>query len=664
MIKNKLSIIFLFLCFLSILLPLNSFSQNSLSTAGTGAKWVRVGDLDVAGSNITVEAIFRRPVASNMNLVSKHTDPSNVNYLLRPTNFQLTTSTGFYVVSNPLPIVLNTWYHVAATYDGTAIKYYVNGCEVASTPATGTMFQNDLITAIGTQSSNVTSEQFRGNIDEVRIWNVTRTQQQLVSNMNNLPNPTTQAGLLAYFKMDNSYVNIQGNATFDGTPQGAPTFDVEAGTLLVPQIQSLQIVDATCFGYANASLTFTAVGNGLSYSMDGLSYGTNPSFSNLLAGNYTVAIKTTEGCIVTKDTLIGQPAQVPTPDILYNTPLCSGDTMVLSIDTLSGATCSWTGPNNFTSTVFDTIIPNSTSINSGDYSVVVTYNGCNSDTTVETITVNPIYDLFIDTTICSNETYSLGGQQLSQPGNYSLNLQTLVGCDSIVHLTLHVNPAYSFVRDTTLCDGESFTYYGQTLNATGAYPFYLQTTQGCDSTIIYNLIVYPIPAPPVLTSNSPLLCPGDLLILEAQPVAGGTFAWTGPNSFTSNSDSIAFAAGIASIGNYYSTVTVNGCESPAAQTPVNIINIYTFDDFEFPNVITNNKDGINDSLELEDHFKTCQKYTMTIFDRWGTLIYTYSNGDAPFGGQDSNGKEVSDGVYFYKLEYEEGTKNGFFHVLR
>ena len=642
----------------------NFFAHNSLSTVGTGARWVAVGDLDVSGSQITVEAMFRRPAVSNMNLVSKHTDPSNVNYLLRPTNFQITTTNGWKAVMNPIPITLNTWYHIAATYDGSHIKLYINGCLVADSAQTGTIVQNNLITAIGTQSSNVNIEHFRGNIDEVRIWNVARTQQEIMNNMNNLPNPTTQTGLLAYYKMDNSYVNLQGNTTFDGVAQGSPTFDTEASTLLVPQIQSLQITDASCFGFSDASMGVTAVGNGLTYSLSGTNYVSSSSFSNLTAGNYTVYIKTTEGCVVTKDTLIGQPAQVPMPTIQYNMPLCSGDTLFLHIDTLSTAICSWTGPNGFTGNAFDTLIPAISSANSGDYSVFLTYNGCNSDTAVKTITVNPVYDLQIDTTICSNETYTLGSMQLNQPGSYSLQLQTIAGCDSTIHLTLHVNPAYSFTRDTTMCDGEFFVFQGQTINATGAYPFYLQTVLGCDSTIIYNVIVYPIPASPVVTTNSPLRCPGDLLLLQAEPVAGGTFAWWGPDNFTSTLDSNSFAAQIPAIGNYYSTVTVNGCESPPTITPVNIINIYTFDDFDFPNVITPNGDAANDSLELEDYFKTCQEYTMNVFDRWGNLLYTYSNGEPPFAGNDKNGKPVSDGVYFYEMTYEDGKKNGYFHVIR
>lgn len=659
---SKISSLSFFLA--SLFISYFTFAQNSLSTVGTGSKWVAVGDVDVTGSSMTIEAMFRRPAVSNMNLVSKHTDPSNVNYLLRPTNFQVTTSSGFKAVMNPIPIVLNTWYHIAATYDGSSVKLYVNGCLVADSALSGTLIQNNLITAIGTQSSNIVSEQFRGNIDEVRIWNVTRTQAQLLANMNDLPNPTTQPGLLAYYKMNNDYINLQGNATFNGTAQGTPAFDTEATTILVPEITSVDIVDATCFGYSDASLTISGVGNQITYSVNGTNFYPNSTFNNLLGGNITVSIKTYEGCVITKDTLIGQPAQVPAPNISYNTPLCSGDTLSLSIDTLSGAICYWTGPNGFVSSSFDTLFPNATSIQTGDYSVYLMYNGCYSDTIVETITVNPIYNLAVNETICSNEFYTLGNQQLNQPGNYFLNLQTVAGCDSIVSLTLNVNPAYSFTRDTTLCDGESFTYYGQTITTTGVYQFDLQTTLGCDSIIIYDLIVFPIPTSPILANNSPLLCPNDIAIFEAQPVAGGTFAWTGPNNFTSQVDSFSFAAPVASMGDYYATVTVNGCESPASQIELDILNIYTLDDFEFPNVFSPNDDNSNDVLELDDYFKTCQEYTMNIFDRWGNLIYTQVSGGVPFNGKTTSGINHQDGVYYYKLTYEKGEKNGFFHIVR
>ena len=648
-----------------IVFPILLFGQNSLNTIGAGARYVDIGDLDISGSQITVEAIIRKSNTTVSNIISKHTGAADANYLFRPTLFGITTTTGFYFCTNPIVLPLNEWYHIAATYDGTLIKYYVNGCKVNELPATGDLVQNNLITAIGARPGNaVPVEHFRGNIDEVRIWNIVRTETEIQQNMNFLLT-TTQPGLLAYYKFNNNYLNSQGNVAFNGIPQGTPSFDVEAPLFIPLILISAVATDATCFGFSDGSVVITAAGTGaLTYSIDGVTFGSASTFSNLPAGTYTAYVKSPQGCIVSQPFTIGQPAQVPTPVIHFPSPLCETDSLILSIDSLPNASCTWTGPNNFSTSILDTIIPNASAINSGNYSAFFTLNGCNSDTLVQPITVNPIYDINIDTTICSNESYSLGNQNLNLPGSYTLALQTIAGCDSIIHLTLHVNPAYSFVRDTSLCEGESFTYQGQTLNSTGTYPFYLQTTLGCDSTITYNLIVYPIPAPPILSSNSPVECPGDIINFQADSVSGGTFSWTGPNNFISSTISNSFSFDIEDMGIYSSTVTVNGCESPNSSIDLSILKIFTFDDFEFPNVITPNGDGINDNLDLENYFETCQEYTFYVFNRWGNLVYQQQNTGTPFEGLTLDAATLVDGVYLYKLSYEKGEKNGYIHVIR
>jgi gliding motility-associated-like protein len=352
------------------------------------------------------------------------------------------------------------------------------------------------------------------------------------------------------------------------------------------------------------------------------------------------------------------------PIMTYPSPLCETDNLVLQIDTLSGATCTWTGPNNFSTSSLDTVIVNASSINSGDYSAFFTLNGCNSDTLVETITVNPIYSISIDTTICSNEFYALGNQNLNTAGFYTLALQTTAGCDSIINLTLSINPSYDIQRDTTLCEGEFFTFQGQVLNSTGTYPFFLQTILGCDSTITYNLIVYPIPAPPVITTNSPVECPGDLFTFAADTVQGGSFEWVGENNFTSTAITNSFNANIEDMGFYSSTVTVNGCTSPPSEIELVISKIYTFDDFDFPNVLTPNGDGLNDVIDLESYFQTCQEFTLYLFNRLGNLVYEQSNGDPIFEGKYQNSDDMMEGVYIYKLVYEKGEKNGFIHLIR
>ncbi len=66
---------------------------------------------------------------------------------------------------------------------------------------------------------------FKGYINEVRIWNVARTQQQIRDYMNtSLPDPAAQTGLMAYYTFDD-LSNKQGNAAFNGTLRGTSTIN-------------------------------------------------------------------------------------------------------------------------------------------------------------------------------------------------------------------------------------------------------------------------------------------------------------------------------------------------------------------------------------------------------------------------------------------------------
>ena len=643
-----------------------SFSQNSINTNGGGLRWVSVGDVDVAGTEITVEAIWRKSNNSNaVNILSKHTDPATCNYLLRPNSFQIATSDNFFVCVNPIPTVANQWYHSAATYDGSSVKYYLNGCLVSEIPASGTIVTTDLITGIGMQSANplATSENFRGNIDEVRIWNTVRTQNELELNANFLF-PTTQPGLVAYYKFDGDYTNVQGNAAYDGTPQGTVTFDVES-TLFVPfAIISTIPTDASCNGFSDGSIDVTAVGNGnLSYSIDGITFGSSSTFTGLTAGLYTVTVKTPEGCTLTQDVNVGQPDPVVVPEISAPTTVCEGDTVTLAVDSLDNYTATWFGANGFYLNAYDTTFNNVSSTLNGDYFSFYTFNGCNSDTVSYNLQVNPIFNLLVDTTICSNNPYVLGPDSINTSGQYALELQTLLGCDSIISLDLTVNPAYSFLNDSSFCENEVFEFQGQTINTTGTYPFNLQTTEGCDSIITFNIIVYPIPEAPIIVSNSPLVCPNDNFEFYVDSIDQGYYSWSGVNEFNSINAFNSFNAGIENIGNYYVNVTIDGCTSDTSSTSLDILNIYDFDDFDLPNVMTVNNDGVNDTLDLESYFKTCEKFTFYLHNRWGQIVYSYSNNENPFIGLDFNGNPLDDGVYYYNIVLDGKVKQSYIHLI-
>jgi len=183
------------------------------------ASWVEIGDLDVAGSQITVEALISARQQFNHNIVSKHTNPADVNYLLRAASFEITTTGGFVLLVNPIILCSDSVYHVVGSYDGDSVRYFVNGTQVISAHLTGDMILNDLITAIGNRSLSPT-EQFYGYIDEVRIWNIVRSQEDIINNMYNLPDPEQQTGLLAYYKFEGDFANIQGNSSWNGVAVG------------------------------------------------------------------------------------------------------------------------------------------------------------------------------------------------------------------------------------------------------------------------------------------------------------------------------------------------------------------------------------------------------------------------------------------------------------
>lgn len=208
------------------------FSQsdcsNWLYTPSKGSA-VQIGHVAVPGNQLTVEAMIlqtkNNPVFNTGDIVSKHTDPSDANYLLRPNYGAITTSNGFFRTPEVCPIEDNKQYHIAMTYDGSQLKFYRDGYLVSQVAATGNLVQNGIITAIGYYSYQYHDEQFFGYINNVRIWNIARSQAQLKAYMNQaIPSPTSQPGLLAAYTFDD-LKNKQGNANFDGHMIGSASIN-------------------------------------------------------------------------------------------------------------------------------------------------------------------------------------------------------------------------------------------------------------------------------------------------------------------------------------------------------------------------------------------------------------------------------------------------------
>jgi prepilin-type N-terminal cleavage/methylation domain-containing protein len=75
----------------------------------------------------------------------------------------------------------NKWNHIVAVFDRPVMKIYLNGREVGSGTYDYDIFYHQYSTYIGADSWNITSEEFSGLIDEVRIYNTALTASQIQS---------------------------------------------------------------------------------------------------------------------------------------------------------------------------------------------------------------------------------------------------------------------------------------------------------------------------------------------------------------------------------------------------------------------------------------------------------------------------------------------------
>jgi hypothetical protein len=95
------------------------------------------------------------------------------------------------------------------------------------------------------------------------------------------------------------------------------------------------------------------------------------------------------------------------------------------------------------------------------------------------------------------------------------------------------------------------------------------TVNGCTSAAgTTNVVVNATPATPTASNGGPY-CEGATIQLSTPTVAGATYAWTGPNGFTSSAQNPTRAnVTTADAGTYSVTITVNGCTSAAGTTNV------------------------------------------------------------------------------------------------
>jgi len=312
-------------------------------------------------------------------------------------------------------------------------------------------------------------------------------------------------------------------------------------------------------------------------------------------------------------------------------PRCVGQSVNLSTPAISGATFTWTGPNSFTSNDRLAVIPNATTAVSGTYSVTATANGCLS-APFNNVVVN-VYSVPVVTgagnsgPVCAGQSINLTTPNnpgvvfnWSGPNGFTSSDQnpvipiTTVNAAGLYTVTATANFCTSAPQSTTvlinpspvigtvsangpLCKGQTInlstsTIAGAIFNWTGTNGFtstdqnpsipnadivhsgiYSVTATANNCTSLPKTVSVTVTAIPNISSvnNNGPVCEGKQILLTTPDIAGATFAWSGPNGFTSNQQNPVINSAVAANAGVYSmTATINGCTSSPATTTVAI----------------------------------------------------------------------------------------------
>ncbi len=161
-------------------------------------------------------------------------NPTSLHFSTSPSNENIRLSANSFLTPD-------TWVHVAVTYDGTTLRMYIDGVLDAS--AVKPFGQPNLADLrIGTSSNCGNS--FKGLIDEVRIWNITRSGSQIADFYDKCIDGST-TGLVGYWNfnedsLSQTVVDLSqsGNIGWLGTDSTSTTNDPLRVTSTVPLLDT------------------------------------------------------------------------------------------------------------------------------------------------------------------------------------------------------------------------------------------------------------------------------------------------------------------------------------------------------------------------------------------------------------------------------------------
>jgi len=350
----------------------------------------------------------------------------------------------------------------------------------------------------------------------------------------------------------------------------------------------------------------------------------------------------------------------------------------------------------------------------GEYQIRLT-NGCGIERVDDIkLTENSIpgFNLGADVPLCGSDSYTISGPigagyiynwqlngasvgalrtiVITKPGRYSLTVSN--GCAAPVENSVEYLPAtpppFSLGPDDVLCVGDAYQLVGpegqdayadqyeyrwyrdgeqvgtdRILTTSQPGNYQLRINRVCNEyTADEKVLSYPQAVPSLDMPTTGFICPGSskqLGLSAPLPEQTGNpygYAWRNEKGEVIGT---TYTLTVQEPGLYTLSVADKCGNTREQQVQLVEPKPFQISPSYWGNIFTPNNDGIND--EYPSNASEISRYTMKVFDRWGTLVY---EGSTPWRGV-SNGADVPEGSYLVLIEYLDcdGNKREYFRSL-
>jgi gliding motility-associated-like protein len=562
----------------------------------------------------------------------------------------------------------NTWYNNGGEFTDLIPDTYTVRVRVPDGSGCETMYEENPVEISGIGSLDVVSVDFADDHCDHGMGEITIT------------GPGNDPSIYWYSK-DNGATWLQNNGVFAGLTEGSYNLMIRDASgctgayignpvvidnLPGPEITSPIIITPETGSDANGTISLTANGDNLNYSLDSGPAQNNGHFEGLSAGDYTITITDLFDCTI--DTLL----HIDQITGSYLLAMAGNDRKCLhKIANSNIRVTSITGVKNLKATLsydgqrllcthFNDSLPGITATIYETLSrIVLEWNGATPITSTDTISLGELIFQTKETGL-ADVVWDLNATNTfftDENGNF-ITPVLIPGA-----VTVHDPPVLALGVPLLLCQGgntrlvpgiaggtEPISYQWQTPlgtafnteieieeatpDNTGIYTLMVSDYFNCADTVAVALEVVPLPRANFPTINDTIYYE-QIFQLEATP-GYASYEWnTGDTT-------------------YYITVTDEGTYSLLMETAEgclkleNVMMINTFLPVLVPNAFTPNGDGLNDTFRPVVDYERVRMFSMVIYNRWGQLIFETSN---PTEGWD--GKDAMAGVYNWVISYSD-----------